>query len=239
MKRLVLLTFLMSGLLHLAATMPAQTSTQTTPDALSQSPTLSRRTPEQSAEARRVRSLAIINGRPYQQPTQKDKLHAYFVDTYGLPGDAGTTIRALYSQARGRPEGWGQDWPGFGQRFGSSAAVTTINGTVRLGMEELFHEDLRYIPCHGCPIKKKIENALLAEITARHDSDGHRFFTLTPTISDFSGPIIVHTAWYPGNAGSPIDGVVSARLVFATRVGSHLFQEFVWERRHHDPPIQR
>ena len=93
------------------------------------------------------------------------------------------------------------------------------------------------IPCHGCRAKKKIENALLAEVTARHDSDGHRFFTLTPTIADFSGPIIAHTFWFPQPSG-PIDGVIAARLVFATRIGGHLFREFVLERRHNYPKLE-
>jgi len=100
-------------------------------------------------------------------------------------------------------------------------------------MEEVFHEDLRYIPCHGCTFKHQNENALLAEITARHASNGHRFFTLTPTVADFSGPIIAHSIWYP--TYNPFGGVVATRTVFATRVGSHLFREFVLERRHYDP----
>jgi hypothetical protein len=143
-------------------------------------------------------------------------------------------VRALYSEIRGKPSGWGTDFPGFAQRFGSAAAVSAINGNVRYGMEELFHEDLRYIPCHGCNLKHKIENALLAEITARHDADGHRFFTLTPTIADFSGPIIAHSLWYPSGF-DPFAGVVATRTVFATRVGLHLFREIVLERFHKDP----
>ncbi len=180
--------------------------------------------------------VVMVNHRPYMPPTQSDLRRDYLRDTYGPWGIASTTIRASYGQARGKPEGWGQDLPGFGQRFGSAAAVTAIDGSVRYGMEELFHEDLRYIPCHGCSLKHKIENALLAEITARHQSDGHRVFSLTPTVADFSGPIIVHEAWYPGSSQGPLSGVVSARVVFATRVGVHIFREFVLERRHKDEP---
>ena len=191
---------------------------------------------QRETEAVDIPDLPIVNHRPYLPPTQAELRHAYLLDTYGPVGIASTSVRALYAQARGKPSGWGQDWPGFGQRFGSSAAVTAINGTVRYGMEEVFHEDLRYIPCHGCSFKHKIENALLAEITARHQKDGHRVFSLTPTISDFAGPIIVHTAWYPGKSGNPLDGVISARVVFASRIGVHMFQELVLERRHKDEP---
>ncbi len=187
-------------------------------------------TPEQQ-EALRNGKLAIVNGRPYEQPTKKIIFDDYVKDSYGLPAVLRTTVRALYSEARDAPKGWGTDFPGFMQRFGANAGQTIISGNVRYAMELTFHEDLRYIACHGCSVKGKIENALLAEVTARHDNDGHRFFTLTPTIADFSGPIIAHSLWYPGGA-NPGAGAVSARLAFATRVGSHLFREFVLEHRH-------
>jgi hypothetical protein len=189
----------------------------------------------EAIEALRISKLAIINGRPYDQPSHKDQFYDSLRDSYGWPAFARSSVRALYSQSRGKPAGWGQDWPGFGQRFGSAAAVTAINGNVRYGMETLFREDMRYIPCHGCSVKKKIENTLLAEVTARHDENGHRFFTLTPTVADFSGPIIANAFWYPNK--DPINGVIASRIVFATRIGGHLFTEFVLERHHKDKKI--
>jgi hypothetical protein len=234
-------------LLTLCAASSAQTPpAPTPPDApqpqnkqLSTRPVLTPdQTAAQQAEAVRISKLAIVNGRPYDQPSTKDTLIDYARDSYLLPALAGTTVRTLYSFARDKPSQWGQDFPGFMQRFGSNAGINAINGNVRYGMEEIFHEDLRYIPCHGCRVKAKIENALLAEITARHDEDGHRFFTLTPTIADFSGPIITHTFAYPAGF-DPMAGVVSTRLVFATRIGQHLFREFVLERLHKDQPYEK
>jgi hypothetical protein len=186
-------------------------------------------------EAMRIAGLGTVNGKVYDQPSHRDQFFDYLRDSYELPAFARTTARTLYSEARGKPEGWGQDFPGFAQRFGSNAAITAIDGTVRYGMETLFREDMRYIPCHGCSVKRKLENALLSEVTARHDVDGHRFFTLTPAIADFSGPIIANTLWYPNH--DPFGGVVGTRTVAATRVGAHLFTEFILERRHHDHKI--
>ena len=210
---------------------PAQLSRPPLPDA----PTLQVRAPQTDAEKResvRIASLATINGRPYEQLTRKQRFHDYVRDSYGLPALARSTVRTLYSESQDGPSGWGQDFPGFMQRFGSNVAITAIDGNVRYGMEELFYEDLRYIPCHGCSVRRKLQNALLSEVTARHDSDGHRFFTLTPAIADFSGPIIANAWWYPNH--DPFGGVVGTRTVAATRVGAHLFSEFVLERRHHD-----
>jgi hypothetical protein len=186
-------------------------------------------------EAARIAALGSINGRPYDQPSHKDQFFDYLRDSYGLPALARVSVRTFYEEALDKPSGWGQDFPGFAQRFGSNAAITAINGNVRFAMETIFSEDMKYIPCHGCTVKQKIVNTLLAEVTARHDVDGHRFFTLTPVISDFSGPIIANATWYPNH--DPMGGVVASRTVFATRIGAHLFTEFVLERRHHDPKL--
>jgi hypothetical protein len=180
-----------------------------------------------------ARPMAMVNGRPYERPTAKDQFRYYVRDTFCWPGMSRSMVRALYGQGIGKPEGWGQDWPGFEQRFGTAVSTTTINGTVRYGMGALFKEDMRYIPCHGCSTGRKIGNAFLSEVTARHASDGHRFFTLTPIVSDFPGSIIANSFWVPDHG--PLDGLVGTRLVLATRIGGHLLTEFVLERRHKDP----
>jgi hypothetical protein len=208
------------------------------PPASSNSPTLLPKVPQtpREIEDARIAALGNVNGRPYDQPSHKDQFFDYLRDSYGPSAFARSTIRTLYSEGRGTPKGWGQDFPGFMQRFGSNVAITAIDGNVRFAMETVFSEDMRYIPCHGCSVKRKIVNALLSEVTARHDVDGHRFFTLTPAIADFSGPIIANAFWYPNH--DPFGGVVGTRTVAATRVGQHLFTEFVWERLHHDPKVE-
>jgi hypothetical protein len=206
------------------------------PNAPENTKTLGGVQPTVSATAIKSKNAPVmINGRPYVRPTPKEQFDDYAKNTYGWPALAFTSIRVSIAQARGKPEEWGQDWPGFGQRFGSASATTAIDGNVRYGMEMLFKEDMRYIPCHGCSIHRKIENALLAEVTARHDTNGHRFFTLTPTLSDMSGPMIANSVWIPGH--TTIDGFTGSRLIFAYRIGGHLFTEFVLERRHHDPKL--
>jgi len=217
---------------------PSTTNSAPAPPDAPRAPALSRRqaqSPEE-LEAARIAALGKINGRPYDQPTHKEQFIDYLNDSYGLPAFARTTVRSLYEESLDKPSGWGQDFPGFAQRIGSNAGITAINGSVRFGMETLFHEDMRYIPCHGCSVRRKIQNALLSEVTARHDVDGHRFFTLTTAIADFSGPIVANTTWYPNH--DPFGGVVATRTVAATRVGAHLFTEFVLERRHHDPRLE-
>ena len=188
-------------------------------------------TPEEAAEALRLRRLPLVNGVPYHQPSAKDLALYYVHDTYELPGQANTALRATYGFSRDKPVEWGQDFPGYAQRFGSAEGVTVINGNVRLGLEFLFHEDLRYLPCHHCTFKHKLENAVLSEFTARHGEDGRRIFSLTPVISDFSGPVISHSTWSP-EGFDPAAGLVASRVVAVTRIGIHMAQEY-WGDRHH------
>jgi hypothetical protein len=51
-----------------------------------------------------------------------------------------------------------------------------------------------------------------------------------------SGPIIVNSTVVPGRAA--INGVVGSRVRVSVRVGSHLYTEFVSERKHHDPKLE-
>ena len=229
------LRYLGIGLLTclLAASAAAQTAPPDAPQPQANRQSLQLTPAEREAE--RIKHLAIVNYRPYEKPTQQDLFVNYLIDSYGLPAFGRSLVRAGYGQARGKPEAWGDDfYPGFMQRYGSALASNAISGNVRYGLGELFHEDMRYIPCHGCKVKHKIENALLAEVTARHNDDGHRFFTLTPLISDVSGPIIASSVWVPG--GEPVNGLIALRTIIPVRVGAHLFTEFVLERRHHDKP---
>ena len=229
------LRYLGIGLLTclLAASAAAQTAPPDAPQPQANRQSLQLTPAEREAE--RIKHLAIVNYRPYEKPTQQDLFVNYLIDSYGLPAFGRSLVRAGYGQARGKPEAWGDDfYPGFMQRYGSALASNAISGNVRYGLGELFHEDMRYIPCHGCRWKHKVKNALLAEVTARHDSDGHRIFTLTPIISDVSGPLIANSVWIPG--GEPLNGLIALRTVIPVRVGAHLFQEFVLERRHHDTP---
>ncbi len=92
-------------------------------------------------------------GRPYDQPSAGDTFRDYLRDSYGLPALARTTVRALYSQGAASRTGWGTDFPASRSALRPSAGITAINGNVRYGMEVLFHEDLRYLACHGCGVQ--------------------------------------------------------------------------------------
>ena len=51
-------------------------------------------------------------------------------NTYGWPGIAGTSFRAVWGQVRGKPAEWGQDWPGFGSVLLERVLTSEFNGKI-------------------------------------------------------------------------------------------------------------
>jgi hypothetical protein len=174
-------------------------------------------------------NLPLIDGRFYRQCTGKQQFAEYTRDTFGVRSFLAAGVRAGIEQYSTVPTGWGQDMPGYGQRYGSAFAEAAIDNTVRFGMAAVFHEDVRFLICHRCSAKDKLQNALLMEFTARHGADGHRTLSATPLIAGFSGPLIAYTAWYPPGYTPSLAAQHSA-LGFGTRIGFHLLREFLFDR---------
>ena len=142
-----------------------------------------------------------VNGRYYRRPTRHEDLLAYRRELIGPRPFISAAIRSAIEQSRPRPIGWGQDFPGYLQRYGSAYSEFAIDSSVRYGLASISHEDVRYLICHECSTGAKVKNAVLAEFTARHGEDGRRTFSPTPIVAGMSGPLIAYSAWYPPGYG--------------------------------------
>jgi len=169
------------------------------------------------------------NLRPYQKPTRLEDLIAYRRELIGPRPFLAAAVRSGIEQARAVPVGWGQDFPGYLQRYGSAYAESAIDSTVRFSLAAVFHEDVRYLPCHSCSFGAKFQNAVLAECTARHGGDGHRTLSATPIVAGFTGPLVAYNAWYPPSYTSA-QAARHASLGFTTRIAFHLIREFLFDK---------
>ena len=86
-----------------------------------------------------IKQLAMVNSRPYVRPMKKDQFANYLKDSYGVPGMARSFVRSFYEPSRDKRDGWGQDWLGNGQRFGSNGAIAANNGGPRYATGKQFH----------------------------------------------------------------------------------------------------
>jgi hypothetical protein len=179
-------------------------------------------------------SHTVVNGALYRKPTRHEDLVAYRHELYGPRPFISAAIRSAIEQGRDRPVGWGQDFPGYAQRYGSAYAEFAIDSSVRFGLAGVLHEDVRYLICHQCSAGAKIENAVLAEFTARHGADGHRALSPTPIVAGFSGPLVAYSAWYPPGYG-PGDAAGHAVFGFGFRIVGHVVREFLADRGKNRP----
>lgn len=171
----------------------------------------------------------LVSGRFYKHCTGKEQFAEYFRDTYGYRSFLSAGVRAGIEQYNTVPTGWGQDTAGYFQRYGSAFGETAIERTVRYSLAAALHEDVRYLICHKCSFGEKLQNAVFSEFTARHGTDGHRVFSVTPIIGSVSGPLIAYSAWYPPGYG-PDRAIKHVGLGVGTRIGFRLLQELVFDR---------
>ena len=185
--------------------------------------------PEAPAAQAPTAGLPVVNGRPYRKPTRREDFNAYRHDMIGPRPFIGAAIRSGIEQARDVPIGWGQDFPGYIQRYGSAYGEAAIDTSVRYGMAAALHEDVRYLSCHACSAGEKFANAFLYEFTARHGDDGVRSFSPTPIVATFSGPLVAYAAWYPPGYTSEM-ALKHATLGFSTRILFNIVREFAFDR---------
>ncbi len=171
----------------------------------------------------------FVNGRVYHKPTRREDLRAYEHEIIGPRPFIGAAIRASFEQIKPVPTGWGQDFPGYIQRYGSAYGEFAIDSSVRYVLAGALHEDVRYLICHKCAAGAKLSNAVLSEFTARHGEDGNRTFSLTPLAAEFSGPLVAYAAWYPPGYTEG-DAAKHAMFNLGFRIVGHVVREFFFDK---------
>ena len=174
----------------------------------------------------------MVNGRLYRKPSRHEDFIAYRREMIGPRPFISAAIRSAIEQARTVPTGWGQDFPGYMQRYGSAYGEAAIDSSVRYGIAAALHQDTRYLICHECSVGAKISNAILSEFTARQGEDGHRVFSPAPIVANFSGPLVAYNAWYPPGYTTE-QALKHSAFGFSTRILFKIVREFLDDR---DPP---
>jgi len=180
-------------------------------------------------------ALPLVNGRPYRKPTRREDFEAYRREMIGTRPFISAGIRGGIEQARDLPAAWGQDFPGYLQRFGSAWGEAAVDTSVRYGIASALHQDTRYLICHHCTLGAKFENAFLAEFTARQEKDGHRVLSPAPIVATFSGPLVAYNLWYPPGYTTE-QALKHSTFGFSTRILFHFIREVAFD---HDTPAEK
>jgi hypothetical protein len=163
---------------------------------------------------------------PYTRPTEKTKLHNYFLDTVGPYPIIGAAFAAGINQANNAPPEWKQGAEGYAKRFGSDFGIAGVSTTARYALSEAFKEDTLYYPCECNGFLPRLSHAVFSTFTARRGDDGHRVFSIPDLIAPYAGSMTAVYAWYPDRYNYK-DGFRIGNYSLLAYIGGNVAQEFL------------
>lgn len=153
-----------------------------------------------------------------------DKFDYRVVQTLGLRGLVGSLVGAAIGQGAGAPYEWGGGVEGFAKRYASGFAGNFSRQSFAFVLESALHEDPRYFPSEGEPVKVRFMNALKQVVVCKTDA-GHSSFAYGKVISSFGAGQLVNT-WQPSSTGSVGKGLARSVYGLGGDFAYNLAQEF-------------
>jgi hypothetical protein len=138
----------------------------------------------------------------YSPPTQGERFKTYIKHTYSISSILEAGVRGGIDQARDRPSEWPEGAQGYADRFGSAMGQIAVRNTTEYIVADIFHEDIRFIPCSSPCSESKVKRALEDTFTARRGDDGHRAFSVARLSGPIAGGVVAKSAWYPAGYGT-------------------------------------
>lgn len=156
-------------------------------------------------------------------PTQKFKL---FVDETISPSSVlSASITSGYRLAQNTYPGYGQEWGGYGKRFGAAmanAASTNFLGTFLV--PSLLHQDPRYFISLRPSFRKKMTYALTRQIVTRTDG-GRATFNWSRVIGVIGAEAIAN-AYLPAEERTAGKTFERSGIRFGIGIGTTLLKEY-------------
>jgi hypothetical protein len=158
--------------------------------------------------------------------TVRDKFDYRVIQTFGFRGLVGAAVASGFAQATDSPGKWGQDFPGYAQRYATAFAGNLTRQVFAFGIESALHEDPRYFPLDGNRgFKARTVNALKQVVWTRTDNGGSSF-AYARIASAFGSSQIIGLA-LPDSDASFGDGLARFGYTLAADAGYNFLQEFV------------
>ena len=161
----------------------------------------------------------------YVRPNFAKRFRTYTDNTFGAIRMVRVVSGAAWSQADYVPPEWGQGWGAYGERFASHLGVDFIDGGTTFALSEALRDDTTYYSCPCKGVWRRMKYALVASITARKGTDGHRVFSIPAVASPYAGSF-GSLAWYPRRYG-PKDAFRTGNYDLLNGIGATVALEFL------------
>lgn len=161
----------------------------------------------------------------YAPLTPGEKVKFYAKSLFGPFQFLAAATSAGITQWEDVPAAWGQGAEGYGHRFGNYFAKQSTQRTLRLGLEELLHEDNRYFTSGEHGFRRRIFYALERSVLARKE-DGTSRLSISQ-IGSTAGASFISRLWQPSTNNSAGDGATSFAIGMAANAGLNVLREFL------------
>ncbi len=167
----------------------------------------------------------------FQPLTAKEKAEFYGKALFGPIMIFSATASAGIAQWKDVPLAWGEGAEGYGDRFANYYAKQAIQRTLRLGGEDLLHEDNRYFSSGEHGFGRRIAYALKSSVMAR-GNDGRQHISISE-IGSLAGAAFISRLWQPSTNSSPGDGATSFAITMGANAGTNILREFLPDMTRH------
>lgn len=157
--------------------------------------------------------------------TPTEKVDFYAKGLFGPMMFLSAATSAAVTQAMDTPAAWGQGAEGYFHRFGNYFAKNAVQRTLRLGGEELLHEDNRYFQSGEHGVGRRMLYALKSSVMAR-GNDGHQHISISE-IGSLAGSSFISRLWQPSTNSSAGDGATSFGIAMGVNAGTDVLREFL------------
>jgi hypothetical protein len=154
----------------------------------------------------------------------QDKLRFHAVSAYGPSALAGAVAYDGFLQAIDYPREWGQSWPGYSKRVGSTLAYSGIRNLLGFGLDSALHQDPRYYRSTESGMWRRSKHAFHETIFTHKDSGGETLATWR--LGSAYGAAFISNEWYPDRVNTVALGFSQGSTQLGFDLLSNLGSEF-------------
>lgn len=177
------------------------------------------------AEAPRRQTGTAQPSSAYTFPSDARLTKFWAMNTFGPVGVLRSAASAALQFGANTPREWGQDWEGYGQRFGTALATNAINQSTLSLVSAVTQQDPIYYRCPCTGFGPRLGHVIKMTFMARNRA-GQMVFSPAKVIAPFSGNLVTRSTLYPDNYG-PADGARSGVYSLGGNVGWNFLREFI------------
>lgn len=165
------------------------------------------------------------HAKDFRPLTQHERARLYWRGLINPWSVVKATASGGIDHAHTKPQEWGQGWGAYGKRVANIEGQYAVQKTVSYLIAAPLHEDNRYFGSGKRGFWPRMQYALIASVSARHDN-GKLYFS----VSQFGGVAagaFVSRLWLPPSESSASDAAISFGITTASNSGVSIVKEFL------------